>query len=75
MLTRNKNVGKEKVRRDRNERGNYMKYQVVFIQGNYSAVDYETDNYDQAEEVRMELTSEMAINGERDFCYIIKTIK
>ena len=52
-----------------------MKYQVVFIQGNYSAVDYETDNYEQAEEVRMELTSEMAINGERDFCYIIKTIK
>lgn len=52
-----------------------IKWQVVFIQGSYSAVDYETYDYDQAEEVRMELTSEMAMNGERDFCYIIRGVQ
>lgn len=51
-----------------------MKYQVIFCQGSYSAVDYETDNYDQALEVKSELQAEMYASGERDFYYIIKEV-
>ena len=49
-----------------------MIYQVVFIQGCYSCVDFETESYDQALEMQRELTSDMRMSGERDFCYIIK---
>lgn len=48
------------------------KYQVIFHSGGYSAVDYETDNYDQAVEVKGELQAEMFMNGERNFYYEIK---
>lgn len=50
------------------------KYQVIFVQGSYSHVDYETDDYDQAQEVKRELQSDMYISGERDFCYVIKEV-
>ena len=47
-------------------------YQVIFCQGSYSHVDYETTSYEQAEEVKRELEAEMYLGGERDFYYIIK---
>ncbi len=52
-----------------------IKYQVVFCSGGYSAIDYETYNYEQALEVRSELQAEMSLMGERDFFYIIKEVK
>ena len=51
-----------------------MKYQVVFQQGSYSCVDYETTDYDQAMEVKFELQAQMYACGERNFCYFIKTV-
>ena len=48
------------------------RYQVIFCQNGYSHVDYETDDYNQACEVRSELYAEMSMGGERDFYYIIK---
>ena len=56
-------------------RGLRMKYQVVFQQGYYSCVDYETDNYDQAVEVMYELQAQMYACGERNFSYFIKTVR
>ena len=50
-------------------------YQVVFVQGGYSCVDYETSNYEQALEVMTELRSQMYIAGERNFDYIIKQVR
>lgn len=50
-------------------------YQVVFLQGNYENVDYETENYDQAQEVMRELQAEMTLGGERNFCYVIREVK
>lgn len=50
-------------------------YQVVFVQGGYTCVDYETNNYEQAVEVMTELRSQMYIAGERNFDYIIKQLK
>lgn len=50
-------------------------YQVVFLQGDYSCVDYETSNYEQACEVMNELRSQMYIAGERNFDYIIKQVR
>ncbi len=47
-------------------------YQVVFCQGSYSCVDYETSDYDQALEVKAELYAEMYAGGERNFNYIIR---
>mgnify|MGYP000047790014 CR=1 FL=1 len=52
-----------------------MKYQVIFCSGSYRHIDYETDNYEQACEVRSELQAEMYMCGERDFYYIIKKVK
>lgn len=52
-----------------------MKYQVIFCQGNYSHIDYETTSYEQALEVKSELEAEMYICGERDFYYIIKELR
>ena len=51
------------------------KYLVIFCQGRYSKVDYETEDYDQALEVREELTRDMMFCGERDFYYIIKEVE
>ena len=48
------------------------RYQVIFSQGRYSAVDFETDDYSQAQEMRIHLTAQMSEAGERDFYYIIK---
>lgn len=50
-------------------------YQVVFVQGNYTCVDYETSSYEQACEVKMELQSQMYLCGERNFDYIIKKVR
>ena len=50
-------------------------YQVVFVQGNYGKVDYETENYSQAQEVMRELYSDMALGGERNFSYMIREVK
>lgn len=50
-------------------------YQVVFVQGNYSCVDYETSSYEQACEVKMELYAQMSMAGERNFDYIIKKVR
>ena len=50
-------------------------YQVVFCQGGYTCVDYETSVYEQAQEVMMELRSQMYIAGERNFNYIIKKVR
>lgn len=50
-------------------------YQVIFCQGNYSHVDYETTSYEQALEVKRELEAEMYAGGERNFDYIIKEVK
>lgn len=47
-------------------------YQVIFCQGSYSHIDYETENEEQAYEVRSELQAEMYMSGERNFDYIIK---
>lgn len=52
-----------------------MRYQVIFCQGGYSAVDFETDDYSQAQEMRVHLTAQMHEAGERDFTYIIKDTK
>ena len=52
-----------------------MKYQVIFCSGNYSHIDYETENEEQAYEVKRELEAEMYMSGERDFYYIIKGVK
>ena len=52
-----------------------MKYQVIFCQGGYSQVDFETEDYEQALEVKYELQSQMYLCGERDFYYIIKKVK
>ena len=49
-----------------------MVYQVVFCQGYFSCVDFETESLEQAEEVKMERCAAMAEGGERDFCYVIK---
>lgn len=49
-------------------------YQVIFSQGDYSHVDYETESYEQACEVMRELQNEMYFGGERGFDYIIKEI-
>ena len=49
-------------------------YRVVFVSGGYRCVDFETTNYEQAQEVKRELTNDMYLSGERDFCYIIETI-
>lgn len=49
-----------------------MRYQVVFHSGSYSKVDFETDCYEQALEVKFELTNEMRLGGEKDFYYEIK---
>lgn len=47
-------------------------YQVVFCQGGYTCVDYETSNYEQACEVMAELYVQMSMAGERNFDYIIR---
>lgn len=52
-----------------------MKYQVIFCQGSYTCVDYETTSYEQACEVKRELQAEMYAGGERNFDYIIKEVK
>ena len=52
-----------------------MKYQVIFCQGTYTCVDYETESYEQACEVKSELQAEMYASGERNFNYIIKEVK
>lgn len=52
-----------------------MKYQVIFQQGSYSCVDYETEDYDQAAEVMYELQAQMYAAGERNFSYFIKTVR
>ena len=49
-----------------------MIYQVVFKQGNWEQVDFETEDYDQACEVQRELYAEMSLMGERDFTYYIR---
>lgn len=46
-------------------------YQVVFCQGGYTCVDYETSIYEQAVEIMGELQSQMYLAGERNFDYII----
>lgn len=51
-----------------------MRYQVIFTQGCYSRVDYETDELDNAQEVMHELYNDAYISGERGFDYIIKTV-
>lgn len=48
------------------------RYKVIFCQGNYSAVDFETDDYSQAQEMRYHLQAQMSEAGERDFYYIIE---
>ena len=48
------------------------RYQVVFCQGNYTAVDFETDDYSQAQEMRVHLQAQMAEAGEHNFYYIIE---
>ena len=50
-------------------------YQVVFCQGGYTCVDYETRVYEQAQEVMMELYAQMREAGERNFDYIIKKVR
>lgn len=49
-----------------------MRYQVCFVDGNYCAVDFETDDYAQAREVAQELYRDAYLCGERHFDYIIK---
>ena len=49
-----------------------MKYKIVFIQGNYKQVDAIAYTFEQAEEIRHELTSQMLASGERDFFYTIE---
>ena len=48
------------------------RYQVIFCQGNYTAVDFETDDYSQAQEMRIHLTAQMSEAGEKNFTYIIE---
>ena len=48
------------------------RYQIIFCQGGYTAVDFETDDYEQAQEMRYHLTARMREAGERNFDYIIK---
>lgn len=50
-----------------------MTYQVIFIQGNYRHIDYETKDFNQAELAIYELTQQMYNCGERNFTYIIET--
>lgn len=50
-------------------------YQVVFCQGEYTRVDYETSNYEQACEVMTEFMSQMSLAGEKGFDYIIKKVR
>ena len=52
-----------------------MRYQVVFESGGYTHIDFETDNYDQAQEVMHELHNDMYLCGERNFFYYIKDTK
>ena len=52
-----------------------MRYQVIFHQDGYSHVDYETDDYNQAQERRSELQAQMYEAGERNFYYEIKDTK
>ena len=49
-----------------------MRYQVVFCSGSYHAVDFETDDYSQAQEMRVHLQAQMSEAGEKDFYYIIE---
>lgn len=51
------------------------RYQVIFCQGGYSHVDFETDDYSQAQEMRVHLTAQMNEGGERNFTYIIEDTK
>lgn len=50
-------------------------YQVVFMQGNYEAVDFETTDYDQACEVMREQQASMTMGGERNFSYMIREVR
>ena len=50
-------------------------YQVVFSQNGYECVDYETEDYDTACEMKYHLTADMYACGERDFCYYVKEVK
>lgn len=50
------------------------KYQVVFCQGSYSHIDFETTDYNQAQEVRRELQNDMTLCGERDFYIVIREV-
>lgn len=51
------------------------RYKVIFSQNGYNHVDYETDDYSQAQEMRIHLTAQMSEAGERDFYYIIEDTK
>lgn len=51
------------------------KYELVFIQGNYSHVDFESDSYEQCVEVKDEMQVTMFLLGERHFDYIIRETK
>ena len=50
------------------------RYQVVFCQGSYSHIDFETTDYQQAQEVRNELQNEMTLCGERNFYIVIREV-
>lgn len=52
-----------------------MKYQVIFCSGNYEHIDYETENEEQAYEVKRELEADMFMSGERDFFYIVRKVR
>jgi hypothetical protein len=48
-----------------------MKYEIIFHSGNYKCVDGIAYSYDQALEIKNELTDQMFNSGERDFYYEI----
>ena len=49
-----------------------MRYKIIFHSGSYSKVDSECDDYNQAIEIKTELSNQMYAYGERDFYYEIK---
>lgn len=52
-----------------------MKYEIIFHSGNYKCVDGIAYSYDQACEMKTELTAQMYNIGERDFYYEIKKVE
>jgi len=50
------------------------KYLIIFHQHGYYFIDGEAYDYNQAQEMRSELTAQMWNGGERDFYYEIKPI-